>query len=278
MRKVFLPRTLLECRSILDAEPDACVYAGGTDLIVQMRAGELNPPVLVCLERIAELQGVREHSDHLWLGAGTTHADLLNHSLLRRHMPVLVKALKMLGSPLIRNMGTLGGNICTASPAADTLPPLYVLDAELELQSKNAVRLLPLRQFITGPGQRQLAKGELLAGVRVKKPEGFNIHHFEKIGQRKALACAIASMAALLRVSSGGVIETARLAWGSVGPTVVTSPSLEAALTGERISRTTLEKVARMARQVVSPIDDIRASAAYRRQVAGNLLLRLAAL
>lgn len=277
MRKVFLPRTLAECWTILDAAPDARLYNGGTDLLVQMRAGERNPSSLVCLERIADLQGVREQDGRLWLGAGATHAELMSHALVRRDYPVLFQAVKTLGSPLIRNMGTLGGNICTASPAGDTLPPLYVLGAEVELRARRSIRRIPLCTFITGPGQTQMAKGEILTGILVGKPEGFNVQHFEKIGQRRAMACSIASLAALLRLSSAGRIESARLAWGSVGPTVMAAPDAEAALIGERLSRAALEKAAVLARRAVSPIDDIRASAAYRRQVAGNLLLRLTA-
>jgi CO/xanthine dehydrogenase FAD-binding subunit len=276
MKKVFLPRTLRECRSILDGEPDARVYAGGTDLLVQMRHGNVDPPALICLERIPELQGVRLESATLRLGAGVTHTALLKDRLVRQYLPVLHKALTTLGSPLIRNMGTVGGNICTASPAGDTLPPLYVLAAEVELHARETIRLMPLSEFITGPGQTQLAKGEILAGIRVKVPQGFNVHHFEKTGQRQALACAIASVAAVLTLTSTGVIDAARLAWGSVGPTIVTSPAVEAALIGERLSQTTLAKAAGLARQAASPIDDTRASAGYRRHVAGNLLLRLA--
>ena len=276
MKKVFLPRTMAECWPIFDVEPDARVYAGGTDLLVQMRHGKTDAPALICLERIGELQGVRMHAATLWLGAGTTHADLLKDPLVHQYLRLLRQALPTLGSPLIRNMGTIGGNICTASPAGDTLPPLYVLAADVELHSREAMRLMPLKEFIAGPGQTRLAKGEILAGIRVEIPTGFNVHHFEKIGQRQALACAIASMAALLTLSPAGVIEAARLAWGSVGPTVVTSPDVEAALIGEKLSRTTLAKAAGLARQAVSPIDDTRASAVYRRYVAGNLLLRLA--
>jgi xanthine dehydrogenase FAD-binding subunit len=277
MTNVFLPRTLDECWSILDAEPDARPYAGGTDLLVQMRAGELNPPALVCLERIPEIRGVREQSGWLWLGAGTTHAELMNERVIRNDLPILFHALRTLGSPLIRNMGTIGGNICTASPAADTLPPLYVLDAQLELQTRGARRQMALREFITGPGQTRLAEKEILTGILIDRPEGFKIQHFEKIGQRRAMACSIASMAALLHVSSQGRIEAARLAWGSVGPTVVTSGETEAALVGKKLSGAVFEKAAVLARKAVSPIDDIRATAAYRRQVAGNLLLRLTA-
>ena len=277
MRVVHLPRTLAELWPLLEQEPPGRMYCGGTDLLVQMRSGEVDPAALICLERIEDLQGVREEHDCLWIGAGTTHTSLLNHSLVGWRLPILVKALETLGSPLIRNMGTIGGNICTASPAGDTLPPLYILDAEVTLRSRERARTMSLQAFITGPGRTQLAGGEILAGIRVKIPEGYNVHHFEKVGQRRALACAIASMAAMLRVSSSGVIEAAHLAWGSVGPTVVTSTAVEESLIGEKLSQDILDKVAGLVRHAVSPIDDIRASSDYRREVSGNLLLRLAA-
>lgn len=261
--------------SVLAEAPAARVYAGGTDLLVALRAGELAPAALICLERLPELQGVREDGEGLWIGAATTHATLLRNDLILRHLPLLAQALRTLGSPPIRNMGTIGGNICTASPAGDTLPPLYVLEAEVELQDGAQARRLPVRDFITGPGQTRLAAGEIMTGIRIKKPVAANCQRFEKIGQRRALACCIASLAALLRVSPDGVIEAARLAWGSVGPTVVTSAAVEAALTGKILSRETLLRAAVLARRAVSPIDDLRASAAYRREVAGNLLLRL---
>jgi len=211
----------------------------------------------------------------MWLGAASTHADLLANPLVGRHLPLLAQAIRTLGSPPIRNMGTIGGNVCTASPAGDTLPPLYALAAEVELQSAGSCRRLPVREFITGPGQTRLVTGEILTGIRVRKPVEANCHRFEKIGQRRALACCIASLAALLTVTPAGVVTSARLAWGSVGPTVMEVPAAEAALTGAVMSRDTLLRAAAFARQAVTPIDDIRASAAYRREVAGNLLLRL---
>jgi len=275
MRRIFLPRSLNELWAVIADEPAARVYAGGTDLLVAMRSGMVDPPALICLERLADLQGVREEGEDVWLGAATTHSALLKNPLIRQHLPVLAQALQTLGSPPIRNMGTIGGNICTASPAGDTLPPLYVLAAEVELHGKAGIRRVPLHQFITGPGQTLLGAGEILTGIRIRKPPGVNHQRFTKVGQRQALACCIASLAALLEISAAGVVEAARLAWGSVGPTVVTSSAAEAALTGAVLSRESLDQAAVFARRDVAPIDDIRASAAYRREVAGNLLLRL---
>jgi xanthine dehydrogenase FAD-binding subunit len=259
----------------MEEEPGVALYAGGTDLLVKLRRGDVEAPALICLERIEELQGVRKEPEGLWIGAAATLRQLLRSSLIQEELPVLSIAVKTLGSPLIRGMGTIGGNICTASPAGDCLPPLYVLDAVVDLRSRHAVRSMPIAAFISGPGETRLTKGEILAGIRVKKPEGFTMHHFEKVGQRKAMAIAVASLAVVLKISGSRIIEEARLAWGSVGPTVVRSADLEAALIGEKLSEPLLEKAASLARQAVSPIDDLRASADYRRTVAGNLLFRL---
>lgn len=275
MKKVLLPRTMPELWSCMKEEADAALYAGGTDLLVKLRRGDVGAHALICLERIEELRGIRKESECLWIGAAATHRQLLGSSLIQEELPVLSMAIKTLGSPLIRGMGTIGGNICTASPAGDCLPPLYVLDAVVELHSRGAVRTMPLAAFISGPGETLLAKGEILAGIRVKKPEGFTVHHYEKAGQRKAMAIAVASLAAVLKISGSGIVEEARLAWGSVGPTVVRSAEVEAALIGERLSSTALENASALARRAISPIDDLRASAEYRRTVAGNLLFRL---
>lgn len=275
MREVFLPENLEELWRVLEREPAPRPYCGGTDLLVHLRSGKTDPAALVCLERIPELSGVHEEEGGLWIGAATTHARLLDDPLVRARLPLLARALSTLGSPPVRNMGTIGGNICTASPAGDSLPPLYALDGEVELRSRASSRRMPLRRFITGPGETALRPDEILAGVRVKPDGAYNVHHFEKIGIRRAMACAVASLAALLRVSSSGEIEAVRLAWGSVGPTVVASGDAEQALLGKRLTRDTLEEAAERARKAVSPIDDVRASAAYRREVSGNLLLRL---
>jgi len=275
MREVFLPRSLEDFWPTLESNPRASVYAGGTDLLVKIRSGLLNPPSLICLERIEELKGVTEEGEVLRIGGLTTHARLLSDPLIEKYLPVLRKALKVLGSPLIRNLGTIGGNICTASPAGDTLPPLYALRAELELRSRNAVRRMPIEDFITGPGLNGLHEKELLAAIWVKKDEAYNLHHFEKVGQRNALACSLVSLAALLRLSPEGIVEKAALAWGSVGPTIVTSPGAEEKLIGRTLSGERLREAAAVARDAVSPITDERADAGYRRAVAGNLLLRL---
>jgi CO/xanthine dehydrogenase FAD-binding subunit len=273
--EVHLPQGLDELWEYLSMTPDATLYAGGTDLLVRLRKGLCQPSSLICLERVQELKGVQDHGDSVFIGACTTHASLLAHPNIHRNFPVLAHALRVLGSPQIRNMGTLGGNIMTASPAGDTLPALYLLGAEVELREKQASRRVPIGCFIRGPGLTELGSGEILSGVWIPKQGTFTIEHYEKVGQRKALAIAVVSLAARIRISQEGIIEGARLAWGSVGPTVVMAPDVEEFLKGRTLTAEVLTEAGRLAREVVSPIDDIRAGAGYRRQVEGNLLFRL---
>lgn len=277
MKPVFLATNTDELWSMLHRYPEAAIYAGGTDLLVRMRKGICDPSALICLERMDCLKGVREEGDQIFIGACTSHTALLADPIIRRRFPVLARAVSRLGSPHIRNMGTIGGNIVTASPAGDTLPPLYVLGADVEIMGTETTRRLPLKDFISGPGHTDLKPGEIVAGLWIKKDQPFNIFSFEKIGQRKALAISIASLAALLRVSEEGIIEEARLAWGSVGPTVAVSDEAESCLAGKRLEPGALDEVAKIAMDAVSPIDDVRASKDYRRLVSGNLILRLGA-
>lgn len=276
MSRVLLPRTLDELWELWRGHPDLALFAGGTDLLVRRRRGLLDPPVLLCLERVGELAVVEEHEAGLFLGALATLQELLEHPLVRDRLPVLTQALAVLGSPPIRHMGTLGGNLVTASPAGDTLPPLYALGAEVELRSAGGNRRLPVEEFILGPGRTALGPGEILAGVWIRPPDGPVRQHYEKVSLRKALAIAVVSLAAVIELNSLGRVGRARLAWGSLGPTVVRSPRAEEALLGGSLRPSELRAAAEIIREEASPIDDLRATAAYRREVAGNLLLRLA--
>jgi xanthine dehydrogenase FAD-binding subunit len=273
----LLPNRLEDLWPALE-EPGTRVYAGGTDVLVKLRAGLDQPRRLICLERIRDLQGIEDRGDRVLIKAGTPLARIAADPLVRTLFPVLTRAVRVLGSPPIRNMGTMGGNICSASPAGDTLPPLYALQAEVSLRGRTTDRRLPIRDFIRGPGQTALGPQEIMTGVWIPKKPPFNHQHYEKVGQRQALAIAIVSLAALVDLSPEGIIREIRLAWGSVGPTVVTAPAVEAVLRGRPLTLAVLRDAAGEARRAVVPIDDLRASADYRREVAGNLLYRLSLL
>jgi CO/xanthine dehydrogenase FAD-binding subunit len=274
MNRLALPQSLADVWTELKKRPHAMIYNGGTDVLTAQR-GQSEFPGLICLERVAELLGVTQKGDGIGLGAGCTHSRLLAEPLVRDKLPVLARALSVLGSPPIRNMGTIGGNICTASPAGDTLPPLYALGARLELVSEKGIRHVPLTEYITGPGATTLEPGEILKTVWVKEPKGYNLQYYEKVGQRNAMAISLVSLAAMLNLDSQGIIRAARLTWGSVGPTIQTAPAAEEALVGHRLDRKMLDEAAFLVSSAIKPITDPRASAEYRRMVASRLLLRL---
>lgn len=230
---------------------------------------------LLCLERVEELRGINESATEVRIGAATTLSELIASSLIAERFPLLRQAARHIGAPAVRNMGTLGGNICTASPAGDTLPPLHILNAEVELRSLKGQRRVPIAAFITGPGRTQLEEGEVLCAVVIGKDQGFNFHHFEKVGQRKAMAISVASLACAAETRRDGTIVKAHCAFGSVAPTVFTSRILDDTFAGNTLNRAVLERAAAIVREGVSPISDIRASMEYRRQVAGNLIMRL---
>lgn len=271
---VIVPSTINELWSILGDCRDAALCAGGTDILVKVRAGIVRPAALVCLERLDDFRGIRDEGETVFIGACTTHTEILASPIVAACFPVLRNAVHVLGSPPVRNMATIGGNICTASPAGDTLPALYVLDAELEIRSQTGMYLLPVGEFITGPGKTVIRSGEVLAGVRIRK-KGLHVQHFEKVGQRKAMSISIASLAATACLDEAKKIEKISLAWGSVGPTVIRSEEIEAALIGKKLAADELRSVFPLIKKVVSPISDVRAGAFYRKTVSANLLLRL---
>ncbi|MEQ8187106.1 MAG: FAD binding domain-containing protein [Candidatus Eremiobacterota bacterium] len=272
IKKTFMPETLEELWKILKKETSPLICAGGTDLLVKKR---YTGNTLIFIENIEKLKGIKDCDEHIWIGPGTTINQIIYNPVIKKEVPLLVKAMNEMGGHNIRNMATIGGNICTASPAGDSLPPLYLFDTELELMSEHSTRKIPIEDFIKGPGKTSLKDGEILTGIVIKKPSDFNIQHFEKVGQRKSLAISIASFAALLRINNGGIIEKSRFAWGSVGPTVIRSHEIDKILNGKTLSIENLNIASEMVKKSVKPVDDIRASAEYRRNISGNLMLRL---
>lgn len=275
MGKVYLPGSLDAVYDILSGEPAAVLYAGGTDLFVKSPPGRGADRPLICLEKADELKGVSDLGDEVRIGACTVHSQLIADRLIGDHFPLLALAAAHIGAPAVRNMGTIGGNICTASPAGDTLPPLYIYDAEVELQSAKRARRLPLSSFIQGPGQTLLEGGDVLSAVYISKDHGYTFCHFEKAGQRRSMAISIASFAFAARIGDDGRVERARCAFGSVAPTVLTMEAVDMCFAGRHVDEDVLARAAALVRAGVSPISDVRASKEYRRAVAGNLVMRL---
>lgn len=272
MSEVFLPETLKEVFAIRIKTPDAVILAGGTDLFVRMRTEQKRPAGIVGLERISSIRQISKEGQMIRVGAMTTHQNLLDNQIIRTYLPVLYLAVKRLGSPPIRHMGTIGGNICTSSPAGDTLPPLYVLNAVLELASQGGRRMIPIHEFITGPGTTTIRPDEILTSILIPIPDP-SISYFRKIGQRQSLAIAIVSMAALIAVDPNGCITDFRCALGSVGPEVMRFLDIESEFIGKRLTYDTLSSAGLMIAEQIRPISDIRASAEYRKMVTERILL-----
>ena len=257
---VYTPATLAEARRMLQ-EGGTRPVAGGTDAMVRFKDGIWRPMAWVSLHRLrGELAYIHEDGDWLEVGALTTFSELLASRVIRERAPLLAKAVRTIGGPAIRNMGTLGGNIGTASPAGDSLPALYALDADVIV---NGVTSTSVAELMIGPGRLKLLVGDLITGVRFRAQAPDELCTYEKLGLRAAHAISLASVAVRLAPSM------ARVALGAVAPTVLRVPEAEAALVAGHAAAAVVA-----AQDAARPISDVRASAEYRRAMAGNLLLR----
>jgi CO/xanthine dehydrogenase FAD-binding subunit len=272
------PASLAEALDCLQ-RGEVTVLAGGTDLMPQTSSGRLRfKPTLMNIRRVPELHGIVRDGDAIRIGALVTVTELMRDPLVREHLPVLVEAGDHFASDQIRNAATLGGNINNASPAGDMLVPLLVLDAEAELAAKPngsiASRRVPLAAYFTGPGRTARAPHELLTGVRVPVPPRGHRARFYKFGTRPALDISAISIG-LAAVRADGVLSNVRVAFGAVAPTPLRAPRTEAVLEGRRLDRAAIDAAAEAAHDEVRPIDDVRASAWYRRELIRNMTRRM---
>jgi CO/xanthine dehydrogenase FAD-binding subunit len=255
------------------ADPGARIVSGGTDLLVKMRAGQMKPTCLLDVANLPDLRGLAWRGEALEVGAAVPYAELLAFPSVRERLPILALVLEKLGSVQIRSRGTLGGNLVNASPAADSAIALLLLDATLVLTSRQGNRSFPVEQFLLGPGKTALAPGEFVRSVRIPVPDARLVASFHKVGRRKALTIAIASLGAMLGVR-GRRVEGVRLAVGSVAPTPLRLRRVEELLEGKDLTPGLIGQARALAAQSVSPIDDVRASGAYRRDVTADLVAR----
>jgi CO/xanthine dehydrogenase FAD-binding subunit len=244
------------------------LIAGGTDLLVQLRSRP-RPTDLVDLTNLRDgPPGVADLGDVVEISAVTPIEDIVQ--ALRGALPGLAQAASVFASTQIRNRATLGGNLANASPAADLVPPLVAAGALLRLRRAGQERLVPISTFHLGPGRTALQPGEWIMSVRVPRPT--HQEGFRKLGLRAAMAISIASLSWRWQRSGDGVLADVRVAVGAVAPTVRRCSQTESELEGKRLDSRTVERAVRLIRDEVEPIDDIRASAWYRRQMTGELL------
>ena len=268
------PRSLDEAWQLFEEHPGSWYLAGGTDLMVQLRQQSPGPSALISLASIPELTGL-DVNGRTRIGALTCIGDLLDSPELSRSFPILVQAAGQLGSVQIRNVATVGGNLCNCSPCADIAPPLLVLGARVELARDGSRRELPLEQLMLGPGETSLAPGEILTGVLVDPPPEHAAGVFVKKG-RVRVDLALASAAVLL-VMEGDRCRHARIAAGSVAPVPLRLTEAEALLEGSKLSSDLLVEVQAAVMRGVQPISDVRAGADYRRRLVGVQVRRAVA-
>jgi len=245
---VFTPRTLEEALELKAEHPGGVPIQGGTDVMVDLNFDRLRPGALLNLGEVAELRGSRPENGMLRLGAALTYAEAMCPPLAAA-LPALAEASRTVGSPQIRNRGTIGGNLATASPAGDALPPLLAEEAEVELASVGGMRTLPLAEFLLGPKRNALAADELVTAVRVR-PSG-QPQTFMKVGPRNAMVIAVCSLALVVDRERGEL----RASFGSAGPVVglVRLPLDDRDCLPDAVAA------------AASPIDDVRGTADYRR-------------
>jgi CO/xanthine dehydrogenase FAD-binding subunit len=254
---VLSPRSLDEALALKAERPDAVPIEGGTDVMVELNFDRARPTTILNLNEVRELKGWSRENGALRLGAGLTYTEA-RQAPLRDELPALAEASRTVGSPQIQNRGTIGGNLGTASPAGDALPPLLVEGAEVELASRRGIRRMAVGNFLVGPKQNALEPDELIVAVLVQPSGGRQT--FMKIGPRNAMVIAVCSLALVADQERGEL----RASYGSAGPV----PGLVVAPTSERDAFP--EQVASAA----SPIDDVRGTAAYRRHALRVLTKR----
>ena len=269
-----VPQSVAEAVEALSESRDARVIAGGTDLMVGLREGHIRPTRLVDITRIQELTGISTQNGSLRIGAATKIDEILEHPTVRSEYPALVDAGRLLGGWQIQIMATLAGNLCNASPAAEMSGPLLVLDAEVEVMGPSGERRIPLDEFWTGPGKTVLEPAEILTCIVIPGEVRGRLSAYQRVDIRHSVDIALVSSAVGVELSEGKV-QLARIALGAVAPTVIRVTEVEAYLQGRTLSEEVLDKVEDLAKAAAVPISDVRASAEYRRAMAGVLARRV---
>lgn len=269
----FVPKTLEELLPQINNEEKRLV-AGCTDVMVGVKVGKLKFKHMIDLNEVKEIKKIFEKDNRVYIGANLPISDIIESKIIQSNFPILIQAISTIGSIQIRNRATLGGNIQNASPSGDSIVALTLYDATLVLNSLRGKRSILIKDFIKGVGKTDLKQDEFIEYIVIDKKYNNYGGFFEKVGLRNSMIISVASMGVLL-LMEGDVIEDIKVACGAVAPKILEIVEAEEFLRGEKINREILDKACEIIKGIVTPIDDIRASAEYRREVCGNLILRL---
>ena len=252
------------------------VLAGGTDLLVKLRAGMTAPQLVVDLKAIPQLRGIAADARGFRIGAATSCAEIGEHAALGAAWPGVVEALQLIGSTQIQGRATAGGNLCNASPAADSVPAMIAAGAVCEVAGPGGEREVPVENIVTGPGKTSLARGEFVVGFRLPKPRPHSGDAYLRLIPRTEMDIAVVGVGVALALDDAGVCTHARVGLGAVAPTPLLVADGAKALIGTRVDAAALAALAAAASAACKPIDDKRGTIAYRVKVAGVLARRAA--
>lgn len=250
--------------------------AGGTDLIDHVRTGRLTPDLIVDVKRIPELNRIAQTEHALHLGAAVPCYRIYEDPDIRRNFAALVDACSIIGGIQVQNRASVGGNICTSGPAADSAPALIALNATCVLTGPDGTRELPVHEFFTGPGQNVLQRGELLVEIRLPAPEASSGSHYRRFIPRNEMDIAVVGVGAAVTLEQDGqTIRSARIGLGAVAPTPLLAREASDLLAGRPATDETFAEAAQAARAIISPIDDMRGTVEFRHHVTGVLVERV---
>jgi CO/xanthine dehydrogenase FAD-binding subunit len=270
------PKELLAALNLIQELRNSCqIIAGGTDIIPAIRKGTRSSLFLhmVDISSIKELDYVRKEEDYILIGAVTSLSEIEDSEMIKKNVPILAAAAGRIGSLQIRTRGTLGGNLCNASPAADTAPPLLILGARVILRGMDRQRIVPLDQFFLGPGNTIMAPNEILTEIQIPILEEQGRFNFQKLGRRNTFSLSIVSVGIWLKVENG-IFRKIRIALGAVAPTPMRALKTEEYFMGKRVTEKTIDHGAKVVIDEIQPISDVRASAEYRKDMAYILTRR----
>jgi len=272
----FRPQTLKEALAFLASHgAETSVLAGGTDLMILIRRGEITSNFVMDISRLDELRTVQKADAAICVGAALTYTEIINDDVVNEFTPVLAEAAGYVGSVQIRNLGTLGGNAANASPAADSIPPILVHNGRVIIQSASSERIEPLQDFIAGPYRTNLKPEELITGFLLEKDVGDYRYTFQRVARRKALAVARINAAAVARLDSAGLVEDLRLSVGSITPQPMRMSSAENHLKGRRPDMATIREAAEKVTREMLRRSGVRPSTEYKQPAVEGLVIKV---
>ncbi|MCG0278852.1 MAG: xanthine dehydrogenase FAD-binding subunit XdhB [Thermanaeromonas sp.] len=276
IKAYFEAETIDEATRLLADNPNLIVIAGGTDVLIKIHHGKIQKAELLSIRKIKSLEGIRKLEDgRIIIGPLSTFTQIINDPVIKENIPILAEAALSMGGPQIRNVATIGGNICNGATSADSAPSLFVLNAELKLKGQQGERIVPIQDFYLGPGRVDLKPGEILTEIIIS-PENYIGYagHYIKFSARKAMDIAILGVAVLCKIKEGTIFEDVRIGLGVAGPTPLRCPEAEAYAKGKSVSAQVIAEIGRLAVKSTKARTSWRASKEYREHLVEELTQR----